>query len=105
MSAVWLRKKDVEANVQGALVGPDPEVVQRRDGFAEPGLFVGQPRGFPLREHLLVLKTHVIPHAEGADSPTAIFLGGWDPHEGSAPATQRMLAFMYPYMGERARVL
>jgi hypothetical protein len=56
--------------------------------------------GFPLREHLLVLTTSVIPQAAGTDSPTAIFLGGWDVHDGTPPATTKVLAFVYPFLGD-----
>jgi hypothetical protein len=74
-------------------------LTRRSDGFTQSGLVIGQPEGFPLRGHLLVLTTNIIPQAAGADSPTAVFLGGCDFHEGTPPASQRMLAFMYPYLG------
>ncbi len=103
VSAMWHRKKDIADHAQDPVVGPDPKVVRASDGFTEPGAFLGQPRGFPLREHILVLTTSVIPQATGADSPTAVFLGGWDAHEGAAPATTKMLAFLYPYTGDAVK--
>lgn len=45
-----------------------------------------------------MISAEEIPHASGADSPTAIFLGGWDEHEEKKPATAKMLVFMYPIL-------
>jgi hypothetical protein len=48
---------------------------------------------------VLMLTTSVIPLPVGADSSTAVFLGGWDAHEGAPPKSPKMLAFMYPFRG------
>lgn len=82
-----------------AAVGPVGVVTRRADGTNLPFILLGQPSGHPLQDHLLMISAEEIPHADGADSPTAVFLGGWDQHEEKKAATPRMLVFMYPMQG------
>ena len=97
----WRRKKGILENTESpeAVVGPAGIVTRRADGTNLPFILLGQPPGYPLQDHLLMISAEEIPHASGADSPTAIFLGGWDEHEEKKPATPRMLVFMYPILG------
>lgn len=53
----------------------------------------------------MMLFAEQIPLAAGADSSTAIFLGGWDVHENKSPDTARMLVFMYPIEGTLSSAL
>ncbi len=96
--AEWRRKKDIIDNLEpgGTWLGPGVSAITRATGTEVRFLLLGQPEGFPLRDHVLMLSVEEVVHADGADIPTMIFLGGYDQHEGAAPATQRMLAFMYP---------
>jgi hypothetical protein len=98
----WRRKKDILDNTDDntAPIGPSLTVTRRSDGFTWPCQLLGQPRGFPLREHVLMISAEETPYATGAGSPTAIFVGGWDVHEGTRPNTAKMLAFMYPFLGQ-----
>ena len=50
VSGIWQRKKDIVTNMDGGVVGPDTTLIRRSDGFAQPGLFVGQPLGLPFPE-------------------------------------------------------
>lgn len=97
----WRRKRDILNNTEDPMmsVGPAAMVTRRTDGANMHFLFLGQPKGYPLQEHLLMISAEEIPHAEGADSPGAVFLGGWDDHEDKRPASPRMLVFMYPMLG------
>jgi hypothetical protein len=99
--AEWRRKKDIIQNTETPTlaIGPTVNVVRRADGAALKFALLGQPRGLPLQDHVLLLSAEEAPSAQGADSPTTIFMGGWDQHEGADPQTQKMLSFMYPYSG------
>lgn len=101
VAAEWRRKKDILDNTETptAQAGPQSQAIRRSDGAQLKFLFLGQPPGYPLQEHLLFISFAEIANAKGADKPTTIFFGGWDAHEGKAPETQRMLTFMYPYEG------
>lgn len=94
----WRRKRDVLANTESphSPVGPRANAIRRADGSEEQFVFIGQPKASPLQDHLLLVAAREIPHASGADVPTAIFFGGRDDHENKQPASARMLAFMYP---------
>lgn len=94
----WLRKSDMIANLEpgGRWFGPDTFVFDRRTATEKRCLLIGQPSGHVLRDHILLLSADTVPLAEGADVSTMIFLGGFDPHEGQAPASATRLAFLYP---------
>jgi hypothetical protein len=102
----WLRKRDIREHgfwvpgARGDHTGPTTESIHRPTGTRENVVFVGQPRGFPLREHVLVLTVAPVPVPQGADHPTMVFFGGFDQHE-LTPAhptadIRGCLAFMYP---------
>jgi hypothetical protein len=97
----WRTKADILASTVGtsASVGPRSLAVRRVDRARVPFIFLGQPRGFPLQDHVLMISATEIPHADGANTPTAIFMGGWDVHDGAGPATPKMLVFLYPFAG------
>jgi hypothetical protein len=63
-------------------------------------MLIGQPADSPLREHVLMISAEEIPLPDGVDSPSAIFMGGWDHHENTPPKSAKMLVFMYPYLGQ-----
>jgi hypothetical protein len=98
----WRRKQDILENTEDktSAVGPSTEATRRGDGTTCSFLFLGQPTGYPLRDHLLLISAEEIPNAEGADVTTSIFMGGWDRHEGAPPWSPRMLVFLYPVSGE-----
>lgn len=99
--AEWRRKKDITDNLEpgGTWLGPGVSAIARQSGKEVRFLLLGQPSSRPLRDHVLMLSVEEVVHADGADVPTMIFLGGYDHHEGAAPASQKMLAFMYPVGG------
>jgi hypothetical protein len=101
VAAEWRRKKDILDNTETptARIGPRAEVIRRSDGARLRFLLLGQPNGYPQQDHVLLLSVSEIAAANGADKSTAIFFGGWDPHEGKPPPSAKMLAFMYPYEG------
>ncbi len=99
--AEWRRKAAITDNIDpaepaGTIVGPAPVTVSRATGYEQRAILLGQPSTSPLQEHVMMIFAEEIPMATGADSSTAIFLGGWDPHEEKSPDTARMLVFMYP---------
>ena len=63
-------------------------------------LSIGQPAGYPLQEHLLVVSCQRVPVPTGLDDPTVIFVGGADADEvrtpGEAASPSEYLAAMYP---------
>jgi hypothetical protein len=99
--AEWRRKRDIIDNSEttDGIVGPTSNATERSTGTEVKFLFLGQPSSSALHDHLLLISAHEIPDAAGADKPTAIFMGGWDVHDGVAPATPKMLVFMYPFEG------
>jgi hypothetical protein len=100
--AEWRRKQDIIANIDPAeaesIIGPAPVVVDRATGHEQRTILLGQPTGLPFQDHLLMLFAEQIEMPSGADSSTAIFMGGWDTHENRSPETARMLVFMYPIL-------
>lgn len=44
-------------------------------------MLVGQPLGYPLQDHVLVVNVGAVKTAAGVDRPTLIFFGGWDQHD------------------------
>lgn len=92
----WRRKADILNNSTGNELGPLVNMVRRGNGAFSSGLLLGQPTSSPLQEHVLLVSAGEILHADGADHPTSVFLGGWDAHEETAPSSARMLVFLYP---------
>lgn len=103
--AEWRRKKDVVATISppGRPSGPRSDIIQRSTGAEFTAFFLGQPTGFPLQDHLLMLSVSAAPVLPERSSPGLIFLGGYDPHEqlSGAPPVQHtgcLIAF-YPATG------
>jgi hypothetical protein len=91
----WQQKREVRRLL---LEGPGPLVKMRRPRDGEPmkAMLLGQPVGFPLRDHLLVVNVGIPPAIE-VQRPTMIFFGGWDdpPRFGERPGTG-CLSAIYP---------
>ena len=102
ISGEWRRKRDIVDNLEpgGRWLGPRVSAVERKTGRERHFLLLGQPSSRPLIDHVLMLSAEDVQHADGAVSPTMIFMGGWDHHEGTPPATPKMLSFMYPVRAE-----
>ena len=100
--AEWRRKRDIAGNIfpPGGQSGPATQVMKRAGGSPFSVYFLGQPKSYPLQDHLLMIAGGSIPLPSGADRPGMIFLGGWSPHEGQPdPSRKNMgncLAFLYP---------
>jgi hypothetical protein len=98
----WLRKADLVAAIhpRGGTTGPAPMIASKKTGEKAQRFLLGQPPGYALRDHVLMLTCRPIPLPEGAKKPTAIILGGWDPHEaaiGAQPVENKgLLVGMYP---------
>lgn len=98
----WLRKRDLIAAIhpKGGTTGPAPQIASKKTGERLQRFLLGQPVGYALREHVLMLTCRPIPLPVGAKKPTAIMLGGWDPHEaavGAPPVENKgLLVAMYP---------
>ncbi len=84
VAAQWRRKRDIEANLDppDGFAGPRASVKSRRTGAVGQVVFLGQPKGWPLRDHLLMVECYRSALTKGqGDDPMFVFLGGWDPHE------------------------
>lgn len=98
----WRRKHAIVANLDppDGIAGPAPIIQSRRTGEEMQVFFLGQPDGFPLRDHLLVLRCGAIPLLGGVDDPLMLLLGGWDLHEalegGQSVQNTGFLAWLYP---------
>ena len=103
VSADWRRKRDIEASIElaGGVTGPQASVKNRRTGAEGQVLFLGQPVGWPLRDHVLMIECYrtELPHGLG-DDPMFVFMGGWDSHEvadaGMTIEQTGCLACLYP---------
>ncbi len=103
VSADWRRKRDIEANTEppGGIAGPRASVKSRRTGATGQVLFLGQPLGWPLRDHVLMVECYRTDLPSGlGDEPMFVFMGGWDPHEvpdvGTPVEQTGCLACLYP---------
>ncbi len=103
ISGEWRRKRDIEDNMEprDGIAGPRASFRRRSTGAEGQMLFLGQPPGWPLRDHLLLIECYRtdIPRGLG-DDPLLVFMGGWDPHEvpdARVPIEQTgCLACLYP---------
>ena len=107
INAQWRRKVDILANTDppDGRVNPQTEVMHRKSGLASRVFFLGQPKGYPLRDHLLMISGGEIEPPTGADRPGMVFIGGWNTHEevgGSSNPRKDALVFMYPAGGRAA---
>ena len=102
-TAQWRRKSDILANTRppDGTVPPTTEVQHRESGHKGVVYFLGQPGGYPLDDHLLMISGGPIDLPDGTDRTGMVFMGGWDHHaEGEAVSgATRGLVFMYPSGG------
>jgi hypothetical protein len=98
IEAQWRRRSDVEANIepQGRRAGPLNEIIHRKSGARSQVFFVGQPQGFPLRDHVLLVSVEPTRELPNITDPTMILVGGFDPHEGTS-RQEGLLSWMYPH--------
>lgn len=100
--AEWRRKRDVIANIHppGGTSGPITKVQSRRTGDEYTVFFLGQPSGFPLRDHVLMVSCVETTGLANIEDPALIAIAGWDPHEvpsvGMETEHTGVLVAMYP---------
>jgi hypothetical protein len=97
LTGYWLRKKDFLADIKeaGPIIGPPLRIRTAGSSGSEFRFLIGQPAGYPFREHLLMLG--VSRGSPGTtSSPAMILVGGWDhpePEHGRVGA----IAWLYPF--------
>jgi len=102
IGAEWRRKRDLNANLDSATgdAGPVTVIRSRRTGERREVMVLGQPAGFPLRDHVLAISCGPTQPLEEDHGPLLLFLGGLDPHEETEthkPAPQTgLLSYVYP---------
>jgi hypothetical protein len=99
--AEWRRKDSIVSAIEPlGDAGPKSIIKHKVTGAENETFFVGQPPGYPLREHILLVTGGPSNPPIGQTSPGMAFLGGWDPHEisaaGEKPQLRGCLAFIYP---------
>lgn len=98
--AEWKSKKAVlaESPEGNEPIGPLTMLQRPGDGRLFKAMLVGQPQGYPLQDHVLVINVGAIPKPANVDRMTMVFLGGWDDHSVSKDPMQGTgyLTFMYP---------
>ncbi len=104
INAQWRRKADILANTDPphGKVSPSTEVTHRESGLVRRVHFLGQPQGYPLRDHLLMITGGEVQLPTGADRTGMVFVGGWNTHEDvgdSSTPRKDALVFMYPAGG------
>lgn len=113
ITAEWRRKNDVAAwsRPPATPLGPKARLQSRVTGGRGSAYFIGQPEGYPLQEHIIVIFCDLVEVPTGLDEPTIIFTGGADADEvaksGDAAPPSEYLAAMYPIHGhdELERIL
>jgi hypothetical protein len=102
VTAQWRQKSDIMTNVQpaGEATGPIARVRHRKTGAEGVVTFVGQPRGFPLTDHVLLVTAHPITTVSDISEPTMILMAGCTPRTDTPPKqhldTHSCLLWMYP---------
>lgn len=103
IAAQWRRKADIVANISppGGTTGPISRVLSRRTGREFTTTFLGQPPGFPLTQHVLLVTCKTTDMLPNIKEPTMIFIGGYDALETRPGVKKRMrtsecLVWMYP---------
>jgi hypothetical protein len=76
--------------------GPFGIAVNAQTRTETPIVYIGQPDDCAMREHVLVVTAKEQEVPDGADTPTMIFLGGFDDVTDRPPRTSGCLAFLYP---------
>lgn len=81
--AEWRRKDSVVDNIQprGGIAGPKTKVLHRQTGIEEEMVFLGQPEGYAMREHVMLLTGAASERPSGAQGAGMYFLAGWNAHE------------------------
>lgn len=113
ITAEWRRKTEVAqwSSPPGACLGPKARLRSRVTGGRHGAYFLGQPKGYPLQEHLLVIFCDKVEVPTGVEKPLVIFTGGADADEvkrtGDIAPPSEYLAAMYPVSNreEMERVL
>jgi hypothetical protein len=81
-------------------LGPHEQIPSVVTGERTSAFFVGQPEGFPLQDHLLVVSCDSVHVPKGITEPTLLFVGGADSDEvgnpGDPASPSDYLAVMYP---------
>lgn len=104
--AEWRRKTGIVANIEpaGSMTGPATTALHRETRVEEAVYFVGPPLDRPHQQHVLMVSSSRVGLPDGADQPSMVFLGGWDPHERTADEPPQKLgnclAFLYPIKDE-----
>lgn len=75
--------------------GPVGTALNVRNGTSKSAVYFGQPPGSPFPDHVLVITAHEQEAPDGADSPTMVFVGGFDDIR-HAPRSSGCLSFLYP---------
>ena len=90
----WRRKQDLLNNTDppNGIIEPTATVTHRKTGLPTNVYFLGQPEGYPLRDHVLMLSGGEIPLPTGAEETGMVFMGGWN-------SEREGLVFMYPGSG------
>lgn len=104
----WRRKRDIAANTEprGGIVPPITTVIHRRTGVDSVVTLLGQPEGWPLRDHVLMLSCYPTTPLDNITDKTMILLGGWDPADVAPPGQHAKqtgcLAWLYPQKNAEA---
>ncbi len=102
IEAKWRRKVDVSkwTSRDDRIIGPKQRLVHKDSGIERVHFFVGQPPGFPLRDHILDVYCDLVPVPDGVDDPMMILMGGYDSDEVDEPGDpappSECLAWWYP---------
>ncbi|MFQ5992980.1 MAG: hypothetical protein ACE5NA_11140 [Nitrospiraceae bacterium] len=102
ITAEWRRKAAVQANTDppNGIVPPVTSVKHRKTGVESLVTLFGQPPGWPLRDHVLMLSCHATTSLKNIERPTMILMGGWDPAEvsevGQEVKQTGCLLWLYP---------
>lgn len=100
--AEWRRKAAIEENTDppNGIVPPVTAVKHRKTGAESLVALLGQPTGWPLRDHLLMLSCQATTSLKNIARPTMILMGGWDPAEvpdvGQEVKQTGCLVWLYP---------
>jgi len=100
----WRRKASIEANTDPptGVVPPVTTMKHRKTGAESVVSLLGQPAGWPLTDHILMLTCYPTTPLENITETTMILIGGWDPHEvpesGIEVKQTGCLVWMYPQL-------
>lgn len=98
----WVEKAWLVERARSAreLLGPITNATNERTGKTNSVMFVGQPDGWPLRNHILMLEASIAMPPTGVDIGTILLLAGLDhpgnPDPEAKPGFNDALLLMYP---------